>query len=156
MEQMQQQNSDAEDQQQLSPLLSESLPESSVNSPVQQRIDDSGASDQGSQHSYELMEEDEESEGHYDQQYEESDDVASDQEPSDAQDYPETMPSESGRAAYPGSMKSKGNVPRVHLIVAEDDEEGTISGEEGKDIRVCVFVYGACLCICMLCMRTYA
>ena len=112
---------------------------------MQQPIDDSVASDQIS-HSSDVIEEDEDSEGHYDQQYEESHDVAPDQQPSNAQEYLETLPSASGRAAYPGPMKSKGNVPRVRLIVAEDDEEGIISGEEGNILCVCV--HNICASVC--------
>ena len=154
MTQIQQQDSDTEDQPQPQPQspLPESPPDSE-NSEVQQPIDDSGASDQVS---HRLIEEDEDSEGQYNQQYE---------EPRDAQDYLETMPSASGREAYHGPMKSKRNVPRVHLIVAEDDEEGIVGGEEGKGINTCVcvhnmFVYlyamcdphlwvSVCVCVCI-------
>ena len=102
-------------------------------------IDDSIASDQVSRSS-ELIEEDEDSEGHYDQQY---------KEPRDPQDYLETMPSASGSTAY-GPMKSKGNVPRVHLIVAEDDEEGIVLGEESKGIHVsmCIFMHIYAMHVC--------
>ena len=149
MTQIQQQDSDTEDQPQPQPQspLPESLPDSE-NGAVQQPIDNSVASDQVS-HSSRLIEEDEDSEGHYDQQYEESHDVAPDQEPSDAQEYLKTLPSASGRAAYHGPMKSKGNVPRVRLIVADDDEEGIISGEEGKGINTCVCVHiYVCASVC--------
>ena len=109
---------------------------------MQQPIDDSVASDQVS-HSSKVIDIDEDSEDHYDQQYVESHDVAPDQEPSDTQDYPKMLPSASGRAVYHGPMKSKGNVQKVHLIVAEDDEEGIISRDEGKGIHItclCVFI----------------
>ena len=147
LEQLQQQDSDTEDQPQPQPQpppISESLPDSE-NSAVQQPIDDSVASDQVS-HSSKVIEEDEDSEAHYEQQYEEFHNVASDQEPSDAQEYLEMLPSASGRAAYHGPMKSKGNVPRVRLIAAEGDEEGIISREEGKGIHaynnnVCVHMF---------------
>ncbi len=129
---MQQQDSDAEDQQ------PQSLLPDSENGEVQQPIDDSRASDHGSQRSSRLIEEYEDSEDHYDQEYEESHDVAPDQEPKDAQDYLETLPSASERAAYPGPIKDIGN---VRLIVAKGDEEGTSNGEEGKGIHACVCVH---------------
>ena len=143
---MHQQDSDAEDQQQQSDLMPDD-----VNSAMQQ----SSSNDSGVDHvSHTSMPtgEDEDDESHRDQQYEQSQEVP-DQVPHDTQTYRKTLPSTSGKATYP--MKSKRNVSRVHLIVADDDE-GAI-GEEGEGIHTCVCVcvcvclcMNMCLCICML------
>ena len=127
---MEQEDSDTEDHQQLAPD-SDSLQESVIS--AEQQGDDSGA-DQVSL-SFESIEE---YVDYYDQQHEESHDEP-DWESNDTQDNHKTLPSTSSKATYP--MKSKRNVSRVRLIVA-DDEEGIIR-EEGKGIcGLCKF----CLC----------
>ena len=126
---MHQQDSDAEDHQQQSDLMPDD-----VNSAMQQS-DDSG--DDHISHTSMPTGEEEDDESHHNQQYEQSQEVP-DQVPHDTQTYRKTLPSTSGKATYP--MKSKRNVSRVHLIVADDDE-GAI-GEEGEGIHTCV-----CVCV---------
>ena len=118
---MEQEDSDTEDHQQPAPD-SDSLPESVI-SAVQQG-DDSGA-DQVS-HSSESIEEDVD---YYNQQHEESHDEP-DWESNNTQDNHKTLSSTSSKATYP--MKSKRNVSRVRLIVADDEE--SVIREEGKGI----------------------